>query len=522
MTDNDDKDDKDGSRELTVLICSANIGNAEPTPSSFAEWIPNDGEVANPILSTQYPINSTNYQASTNDNGYTDRVSNFIHSLEKEIKDTTGTRPPLNFKGKRKFDIIVLGMQEAAFVNKTPSSSTTVATSNIIDSATAARGKNNASATNNVTPLMTVINDSNSDDEEESTQSQDNNNNNIINEGALTNENNNNNNSRINVVTALTNGFLEIRSISTNSAKNTIRTVGRFGLLVRSLGIATRCPTLYKNPVLKKSTALLRKGGIGKIDPATIGSWGYDTRKFVQLITYRCPSYVIVSTSLRGQMRLVILAKKEISQDITNIHVEAENTGIGNVLANKGGIITTFTYRNTTRLSFMTAHLEAHEGEVHYQNRNKNLVAILGGAKTDPNYILQDASIISHHMFIFGDLNYRTNLDLLTNNEKKKTKKTKKDVESVIVHKKDETIIDNNDNPSTTAEVNNISTQFEKAMTLVNTKDWQTLYNADELSMALKKKDCLVGFTTLPCHFPPTFKVQRMEGYVYNDKRIPR
>ena len=122
-------------------------------------------------------------------------------------------------------------------------------------------------------------------------------------------------------------------------------------------------------------------------------------------------------------------------------------------------------------------------------------------------------------MFIFGDLNYRTNLDLLTNNEKKKTKK---DVESVIVHKKDETIIDNNDNPSTTAEVNNISTQFEKAMTLVNTKDWQTLYNADELSMALKKKDCLVGFTTLPCHFPPTFKLQRMEGYEYNEKRIPR
>jgi hypothetical protein len=523
MTDNDD-DDNDGSRELTVLICSANIGNAEPTPSSFAEWIPNDGELANPILSTKYPIHSTNYQTSTNDSGYTARVSNFIHVLEKEIKDTTGDRPPLNFKGKRKFDIIVLGMQEAAFVNKTPSSSTTVAASNnIIDSsATAARGKNIAStttATTNVTPL-TVINDSNSDDEEESTQSQDNNNNNIINEGALTNDNNNNI-SRGNVVTALTNGFLEISTTAKNSAKNTIRTVGRFGLLIRSLGLATRCPTMYKNPVLKKSTALLRKGGIGKIDPATIGSWGYDTRKFVQLITFRCPSYVTVSTSLRGQMRLVILAKKEISQDITNIHVEAENTGIGNVLANKGGIITTFTYRNTTRLSFMTAHLEAHEGEVHYQNRNKNLIAILGGAKTDPNYILQDASIISHHMFILGDLNYRTNLDLLTNNEKTKTKKKKKDVESVIVHNKDMTIIDNNDDLSTT-EVNNISTQFEKAMALVNTKDWQTLYNADELSMALKKKDCLVGFTTLPCHFPPTFKVQRTEGYEYNGKRIPR
>ena len=117
-------------------------------------------------------------------------------------------------------------------------------------------------------------------------------------------------------------------------------------------------------------------------------------------------------------------------------------------------------------------------------------------------------------MFIFGDLNYRTNLDLLSNNEKK-TKK-KKDVESVVVHNKDKTQVD------PLEEVNNITSQFDKAMTLVNTKDWQTLYNADELSMALKKKDCLVGFTTLPCHFPPTFKVQRTEGYEYNDKRIPR
>lgn len=45
--------------------------------------------------------------------------------------------------------------------------------------------------------------------------------------------------------------------------------------------------------------------------------------------------------------------------------------------------------------------------------------------------------------------------------------------------------------------------------------------DGDELAMALKKKDCLAGFTTLPCNFPPTFKVARVEGYQYNEKRTP-
>lgn len=30
--------------QLAILICSANIGNAEPTRESFDAWIPNDGE----------------------------------------------------------------------------------------------------------------------------------------------------------------------------------------------------------------------------------------------------------------------------------------------------------------------------------------------------------------------------------------------------------------------------------------------------------------------------------------------
>ena len=59
-------------QDLSLLICSANIGNAEPTPESFASWIPEDGN----ILPTDNSNNS-------------------------------------------KYHLIVVGMQEAAFTSKT-------------------------------------------------------------------------------------------------------------------------------------------------------------------------------------------------------------------------------------------------------------------------------------------------------------------------------------------------------------------------------------------------------------------
>ena len=61
----------------------------------------------------------------------------------------------------------------------------------------------------------------------------------------------------------------------------------------------------------------------------------YDTSKFLELIENRCPSYVIVTAKLRGEMRLCVLVLKELAKEVTDVHIAAENTGIGSVLANK-------------------------------------------------------------------------------------------------------------------------------------------------------------------------------------------
>ena len=82
-------------KELTVLVCSANIGNAEPTAASFAEWVPYDGEVAGSLSDTAYPVKAPG-------------AGEVVEYLLNEK----------NYRKKKQFDFIVLGMQEAAFVDK--------------------------------------------------------------------------------------------------------------------------------------------------------------------------------------------------------------------------------------------------------------------------------------------------------------------------------------------------------------------------------------------------------------------
>jgi hypothetical protein len=253
-------------------------------------------------------------------------------------------------------------------------------------------------------------------------------------------------------------------------------------------------------------------------------SASYDTRKFDELITTTCPSYELIASNLRGEMRLYVLALEQLAEEISDVYVAGENTGIGGVMANKGGIIVTLTVRGT-RLSFMTCHLEAHEGAHHYVNRNKNLAEILGGAKPDPDYYMLDTTIYSHHMFVCGDLNYRIKFskeedvvgggsggvgeDGGGGNKPITKQKTTRHDSKYSKDAKEEGEADN-------------GSHFAQAKTLVEEKKWKELNSGDELAMALKKRDCLTGFKTLPCNFPPTFKVSREAGYVYNEKRTPR
>jgi hypothetical protein len=85
--------------------------------------------------------------------------------------------------------------------------------------------------------------------------------------------------------------------------------------------------------LLPNTSSLAKVAGTNSSD--TTDSLSYDTRIFLELIESRCPSYGIVASKSRGQMRLVVLALKGLVEEISDVYVNAENTGIGNLFANK-------------------------------------------------------------------------------------------------------------------------------------------------------------------------------------------
>ena len=123
----------------------------------------------------------------------------------------------------------------------------------------------------------------------------------------------------------------------------------------------------------------------------------------------------------------------------------AENVGLGGVGANKGGQLLALRLGGTTTLTFVSAHLNAHEGEAKRKRRNEDVAEILSGARAGRGgaatlgleavgdgggggaywraYCADfDTPSCSHHAFFVGDLNCRV---MLAGFDREKTLKSK-------------------------------------------------------------------------------------------------
>ena len=74
-------------------------------------------------------------------------------------------------------------------------------------------------------------------------------------------------------------------------------------------------------------------------------------------------------------MRLVIWARMEVVAGLTAHTSDAVATGIGNVMANKGGVATGLWIWNTP-IIFINSHLAAHQSET--KRRNQDYASIVG------------------------------------------------------------------------------------------------------------------------------------------------
>jgi endonuclease/exonuclease/phosphatase family metal-dependent hydrolase len=198
------------------------------------------------------------------------------------------------------------------------------------------------------------------------------------------------------------------------------------------------------------------------------------------LTTHVGQDYVVVEKKVLLQMRLYVFASKRCARLITQVDQSREATGVASVVGNKGGVVVSLNVRDTS-ICFVNSHLAAHQNKK--QKRNDDVAEIVEGLRVG----VPGMDILNQfdHVVWMGDLNYR--LDYGNQGDDK--------------------------SPS--------EKQFNEMVELVNQKRFRELYAADQLLAEMKAGHVFRGFEEGPLDFPPTFKLERKEGFVYDSERSP-
>lgn len=188
--------------------------------------------------------------------------------------------------------------------------------------------------------------------------------------------------------------------------------------------------------------------------------------------------YKVVRGFSRGQMRLVVFVRDDAEKAISEVHSGSEATGVGHVMANKGGLCITLKFWDTS-MCFVNCHFAAHVGQC--EARNGNYREIVGNMRVG----LQNMDILNqfHHVFWMGDLNYRLDFE------------------------------DKQLNPQTT--------HWSQVVEQIEQDNFLSLLQFDELHKEQEAGRVLHLFKEGEIKFPPTFKMKRDLEEEYDQKRMP-
>jgi phosphatidylinositol-3,4,5-trisphosphate 5-phosphatase 2 len=173
-------------------------------------------------------------------------------------------------------------------------------------------------------------------------------------------------------------------------------------------------------------------------------------------------------------MRLVILVKEEHVNRISHVQMSTIKTGIAGVAGNKGGIGIAFHFSGTS-FCFINCHLTS--GIEKCQRRNNNFRDILRGlqlGQTGRRFGSVDLAHQFHHLFWFGDLNYRVDLT----------------IEKIFKH--------------------------------IEAKSYQSLLKHDQLEVEQKQGKAFFLFKEEEINFPPTYRHQRGTRGIYEYKKFKK
>ncbi|KAM4660083.1 phosphatidylinositol 3,4,5-trisphosphate 5-phosphatase 2-like [Amazona ochrocephala] len=177
------------------------------------------------------------------------------------------------------------------------------------------------------------------------------------------------------------------------------------------------------------------------------------------LKTLMAIDYRVVALQCLWSIKIVVLVKPEHERRISHVHTSSVKTGIANTLGNKGAVGVSFLF-NGTSFGFVNCHLASGSEKTHRRNQNYSdiLHSLVLGDKRLGGF---DLTLRFTHLFWFGDLNYRLDMD----------------VQDTLAH--------------------------------ISKKEFEALLAVDQLNLEREKNKVFLRFSEGDISFPPTYRYER-------------
>ena len=239
-------------------------------------------------------------------------------------------------------------------------------------------------------------------------------------------------------------------------------------------------------------------------------------------------SYVLLSKHALGQMRVAAFARADVAPATHRWRSSTEATGIGHVLSNKGGVGVSCRVWDTS-LCFINSHLAAHDDME--RRRNDDFAEIVGGCSFGEKVECVQAF---HHLFWFGDLNYRCEWGLpkTTASTKRLDRNPPKERVRRMIKALSAEADDAREKRDDEREARGVHRKASApadpsaerhAAHPSNVARRLAVFDTDQLTAARRRGDAFMGFeegNPAKAHMP-TFKVQREKGFAYKEQRTP-
>ncbi|XP_065136366.1 phosphatidylinositol 3,4,5-trisphosphate 5-phosphatase 2A isoform X1 [Paramisgurnus dabryanus] len=181
--------------------------------------------------------------------------------------------------------------------------------------------------------------------------------------------------------------------------------------------------------------------------------------------------YKPIAIQTLWNIKIVVFVKSEHENRISHVGVSSVKTGIANTLGNKGAVGVSFMF-NGTSFGFVNCHLTSGNEKIH--RRNQNYLDILRQLSLGDKQLNSfDISLRFTHLFWFGDLNYRLDMDI------------------------------------------------QEILNYINRKEFEPLLKVDQLNLEREKNKVFLRFAEEEITYPPTYRYERgsRDTYVWQKQK---